>query len=311
MADYLDWRDLLDTAEEPAAPPSPSPGPDAPVGPGAPALAQALPADLQALLAEKARLEDELRALSGQGKPAAADPRRDLCFPVKVHTKESRIEERRLRRHDEHLRLLAQRAGERAAAARRLEERRELEAAERRREWLQRRIAAIAAAETEAEIAAEAAARPAVADLHQPLLQQVEADVFGGVVGEGLIEYRFGPPLVKGQTGVDPRLAQAGNGAAHLDGGRRIGGDRLRAGLHRVDVQRVAPLVGQAVPQGHGAADAQPFILAGQQPLQGIDVVLRIEAMAAAAAIRFGDAVAPLPGPQRIRFQACLLDDGL
>lgn len=167
MTDYLDWRDLLDADDASAsdeaeasdeAALSSAPGPAA-SGSAAPEL----PPELQALLAEKTRLEDELRAMTGQAKKQAdpEDARRDLCFPVKVHTKESRIEERRLRRHDEHLRLLAQRAAERAAAERRLEERRALEAAERRREWLQDRLAAIAAAEAAEIAAAEVAARAA------------------------------------------------------------------------------------------------------------------------------------------------------
>ncbi len=162
MADYLDWRDLLDeeaTAAKPASPPHP--GVDAAAPPDDPA--PALPADIQALLAEKTRLEDELRALTGQSKPGASpdDTRRQRCFPVKVHSKESRIEERRLRRHDEQLRLLAQRAGERASAARADQQRREAEAAERRRQWLQARIIALAAAEATARAAAEASLRAA------------------------------------------------------------------------------------------------------------------------------------------------------
>lgn len=166
MADYLDWRDLLDEEEataaaRPASPPHPNVDAAAPADD--PASKPALPADIQALLAEKARLEDELRALSGQAKPGAGpdDARRERCFPVKVHSKESRIEERRLRRHDEQLRLLAQRAAERASAARAAQQRREAEAAERRRQWLQARIVALAAAEATARAAAEASLRAA------------------------------------------------------------------------------------------------------------------------------------------------------
>jgi hypothetical protein len=163
MADYLDWRDLLDEEEAATTGAAPPQGTDAPAEADEPALTQALPADLQALMAEKARLEDELRALSGQAKPGTSpeDLRRERCFPVKVHTKESRIEERRLRRHDEQLRLLAQRAGERAAGERRAEQQRAAEAALRRREWLQRRIVALAAAEAAERAAAELRARAA------------------------------------------------------------------------------------------------------------------------------------------------------
>lgn len=163
MADYVDWHDLLDDDAAPAPAPAPAPGREQPAAPAD--LTRSLPPELQALLAEKSRLEDELRAMSGRGKPSPTDARRDRCFPVKVHTRESRIEDRRLARHDEHLRLLAQRAGERAAAERRAEQQRqaerELEAAERRRQWLAARIAAAAAAEVEARVAAEAEARVA------------------------------------------------------------------------------------------------------------------------------------------------------
>lgn len=164
MADYLDWRDLLDEEDATAARPSPpDPGVDAAAPADDPAIRPALPADIQALLAEKARLEDELRALSGQAKPGATpdDARRERCFPVKVHTKESRIEERRLRRHDEQLRLLAQRAAERASADRAAEQRREADIAERRRQCLQERIVALTVAAAAARAAAEAATRAA------------------------------------------------------------------------------------------------------------------------------------------------------
>ena len=51
---------------------------------------------VQALLAEKDRLEAELKRLSGFGEPAPEDERVKRMYPVKVHTKDSRIEERRL-----------------------------------------------------------------------------------------------------------------------------------------------------------------------------------------------------------------------
>src|SRR3954452_7533832 len=94
---YLSWEDLLaeDEAENAQALRS------TPEGDAFLASAQAadleLPSDLTALLAEKERLERELKKLTGEAAPDPEDVRRQQMFPVKVHTKESRIEERRLR----------------------------------------------------------------------------------------------------------------------------------------------------------------------------------------------------------------------
>ena len=76
-------------------------------------------------------------------------------------------------------------------------------------------------------------------------------------------------------------------------------------------LQGIAALGLDLPPQLHGPADAQPLSLAGHQPLDGVNVMLRVEAMAAAAALGRGQAVAPLPGPQRVGLEARLLDDGL
>ena len=76
-------------------------------------------------------------------------------YPVKVHTKDSRIEERRLRRHDDHQRLLKQRALEAKLSTAR-EERRQAElAAERRRRAVERALARVRAEVRRAEAEAE------------------------------------------------------------------------------------------------------------------------------------------------------------
>ena len=104
---YLTWQDLL---EEPKDDATPGAAEESPAQPQAPAVADEilqatakvkLPPDVEALLAEKERLEDELKRLAGLGEPRPEDERLKRMYPVKVHTKESRIEERRLRKHDE------------------------------------------------------------------------------------------------------------------------------------------------------------------------------------------------------------------
>ena len=116
---YLTWQDLLeaesegeaalDAAEESTAQPQVSAAADDPWQSTAKVR---LPPDVEALLAEKERLEDELKRLAGLGEPRPQDERLKRMYPVKVHTKESRIEERRLRKHDERQRMLKQRAQE-------------------------------------------------------------------------------------------------------------------------------------------------------------------------------------------------------
>ncbi len=83
------------------------------------------------MVAEKERLEKELKRLTGEAAPDPEDVRRQQMFPVKVHTKESRIEERRLRQRDELQRMQAKRV---------LEERRIAAEIERRREYLKAQL---------------------------------------------------------------------------------------------------------------------------------------------------------------------------
>ena len=115
---YLSWEQLLDE-EQPGAAAEP-----AEAAAGLPADF-ALPPDLQALTRERERLEKELKQLTGAAEPDPEDERLARMFPVKVHTKESRIEERRLRQRDELLRMLEKRAMEQRRIAARVEQRRE------------------------------------------------------------------------------------------------------------------------------------------------------------------------------------------
>lgn len=117
----------------------------------------ALPEEISVLMAEQQRLKAELAAMTGKAPPSAEDQRQNLRFPVKAHTKESRIEERRLRLHDERLAMLRRRAAARSAltlrAGQEQEEARAREAqARRQQEW---------AAQRAQELAAEQAARAA------------------------------------------------------------------------------------------------------------------------------------------------------
>jgi hypothetical protein len=123
---YLSWQDLLD--EEAA-----QDGEGLPREAGAGPDAIELPADIKALLAEKERLERELRTLTGQSDPSQEDERLNRMFPVKVHTKETRLEERRQRRRDEERRLLEQRTVERRRMREAAEVRRAEQEAERQR----------------------------------------------------------------------------------------------------------------------------------------------------------------------------------
>jgi hypothetical protein len=116
MGSYRTWEDLDDEPATVVPPGSPS-GPGI-VGPPIEGTAEAIerlgaPPELVDLLRRKEELEAQLRQFA-EGDQGPEDERRAKCFPVKVHTKESRIEERRLRRRDEQLAILNQRRLERA-----------------------------------------------------------------------------------------------------------------------------------------------------------------------------------------------------
>jgi len=176
MQEYRSWEDLLEPPEGEGAllpPPAASGGRELPPG-------VALPPEVQALLTEKEALEKHLKALTGQGEPDPEDARREQCFPVRAHTKESRIEERRIRRRDEHLTILRQRALARKILRERLESLRiEQRAAQERRLLAEQRRAATeaaAAAERERRLAEELRIRGHwVAQRYQALLERVQA----------------------------------------------------------------------------------------------------------------------------------------
>ena len=81
---------------------------------------------------------------------------------------------------------------------------------------------------------------PAVADFHQCLLQQFEADDFRRIIGECLVKNEFGPAFIEAQAGVDPRPAQFDDCVAQFDA--RIGGRRLVHMTQRRHLQWIAPL---------------------------------------------------------------------
>jgi len=135
MATYQTWQDLLDEedATEPGAPEA-SAGAPASDAPRRPETIE-LPLELLELQAEKDRLERHLKSLTGQGEPDPAAAREAAMYPMPIFTVESRIEQRKLRRLEESLRVLARRRLEaqriEAAAKRR---NREAMAAHRARE---------------------------------------------------------------------------------------------------------------------------------------------------------------------------------
>ena len=142
---YLSWEDLLEDeppedgseAARPAAAESVDRG-DA--GADLPADFE-LPEGLQMLLAERQRLEQALKELTGEAEPSPEDERMKRMFPVKAHTKESRIEERRLRLRDELRRMQEKRVLENRRIVFRMDQRREeLKTQLRRNEAEERRL---------------------------------------------------------------------------------------------------------------------------------------------------------------------------
>src|SRR4051812_43734873 len=154
---YLTWQDLLAEEAETDVTPAPVETHSGPLAADVWSASEqiTLPPDVEALLAEKDRLESDLKRLSGFGDASPEDERIKRMYPVKVHTKDSRIEERRLRRHDDHQRLLKQRALEAKLSQAREERRRAERAAERRRRAVERALARVRAEVRRAEAEAE------------------------------------------------------------------------------------------------------------------------------------------------------------
>ncbi|WP_045226915.1 hypothetical protein [Methyloterricola oryzae] len=136
---YLSWQDLL---EEDAL--ESQNGAMAPLVDGQISAEEAvsedaqLPDEILALFEERERLEKELKALAGGGGTAPEDKRAALMFAVKVHTKETRLEERRQRLRDERRQEQAKRILERRLNEARLAALRARKAAERREEETER-----------------------------------------------------------------------------------------------------------------------------------------------------------------------------
>jgi hypothetical protein len=229
---YLTWQDLLAEEAETDVTPAPvethSDQPTADVWSASGQIT--LPPDVEALLAEKDRLESDLKRLSGFGDAPPEDERIKRMYPVKVHTKDSRIEERRLRRHDDHQRLLKQRALE-AKLSQAREERRQAElAAERRRRAIERALARVRAevrqAEAEAEQRRKAIERAQAALREQARQAEYAAEQRGGAgtqsVGNGRSAKALGTRSAEGAAetgpGTPPRVALAGAGAGRTAG---------------------------------------------------------------------------------------------
>ncbi len=87
-----------------------------------------IPEELRKLLRYHLELEHKLKSLTGNGCADDNDPdaeRKKLCYPVFVHTKQTRLEQRRQRRLDEQKQLYRKRALEHAIAEKKLEQKRE------------------------------------------------------------------------------------------------------------------------------------------------------------------------------------------
>lgn len=114
---YQSWQDLLE--EETTLPPVVAGKNNALPEAGAEDIP--LPEGYLHLLREKEELEHRLKQMTGHAAPDPETERQKLLYPVKVHTPESRIEERQLRKAEEQRRLQEQRALERQIAAKKAE----------------------------------------------------------------------------------------------------------------------------------------------------------------------------------------------
>lgn len=211
---YQTWQDLLE-AEIPAADSLREEEAEAPVR-------AALPDDVRALMEERERLEAELKALIGEGPPDPDTERFGRMYAVPVHTKETRIEERRQRRQEELLRLAVIRSLEKRGYARRVaeaaEEGRQQALLERRAErlaeaqWLLDRRSALEkkvrtreAAEREAD-----PARPEPAPVERARPQRAEAVRKPRIVAKPFERRPAAPRIVEPPAIRKPRPAAPG-----------------------------------------------------------------------------------------------------
>lgn len=94
--DYKSWEDLLDEEE--------SDGSDDNISEADLSYLKSqvdLPDDINALFKRQKELENNLKKLTGEGDLDPEQARMEKMYPIKVHTKESRIEQRKERREQE------------------------------------------------------------------------------------------------------------------------------------------------------------------------------------------------------------------
>jgi len=135
--DYKSWEDFLDEDEEVSEK-------EASDQPDLEYLKDQveLPDSVKALLEKRQQAEDHLKQLTGEAPPDPEEERQRLMYPIKVHTKETRIEERQERKEQEKKHFLKLKTLEEKVANRRVEERRhiaqqEATEARKRRERIQ------------------------------------------------------------------------------------------------------------------------------------------------------------------------------
>ena len=103
--DFYTWQDLLDDESHDARQ-EPMVDSSATEAPQAISLEDLIsegqiPSELSDLLKQRDELEKDFKALTGQAKPEPEDERTKLMYPVFAHTKETRLQEKRLRSRDE------------------------------------------------------------------------------------------------------------------------------------------------------------------------------------------------------------------
>lgn len=134
--DYTFWEDLL---EEEGVSESPARNASASSSTADTSLEDLLdmdlPSELKNLFQERKRLEQQFLGLIGKGEPDPDEERKRLCFPVKVHTKESRLLDKRVEKRDEQRRIKNKKSQER----RLLEKQKELEKVEQAQKELDRK----------------------------------------------------------------------------------------------------------------------------------------------------------------------------
>ena len=135
--DYIFWEDLLE--EERAAPVSSDQSDSGSSSTAVTSLEDLLdmdlPPELKSLFQERKHLEQQFLGLIGKGEPDPDEERKRLCFPVKAHTKESRLLDKRVEKRDEQRRIKNKKAQEQHL----LQKQKELEKAKQAQEELDRK----------------------------------------------------------------------------------------------------------------------------------------------------------------------------